>query len=155
MCVTFMTNYFFSGSDVPVDSDVFLMTDFINFKIKLAQFFKGVYRNIMCVCVIIRVSDCMYINICIYIIFLNKYNWTQIYSQTTTNQPSARAPGRTVRSLVCMSTCGEACPRKSARVDGGRGIKLLLYIRNLKNTTVCTFNNDWEGQIACMSWEAM
>jgi hypothetical protein len=38
------------GGDVPVDSDVLLMTDFINLKIKLTQSFRDVH-------IFIHVSD--------------------------------------------------------------------------------------------------
>jgi hypothetical protein len=33
--VVFMANYYFSGSQRPVDSDTLLVTDFMNLKIKL------------------------------------------------------------------------------------------------------------------------
>ncbi len=36
MSVIFTANYFFRGGDVSVDSDTFLVTDFVNLKIKLA-----------------------------------------------------------------------------------------------------------------------
>jgi hypothetical protein len=40
MSIIFTTNYFFSVTDdVPVDNETFLMTDFVNLKIKLAQSF--------------------------------------------------------------------------------------------------------------------
>jgi hypothetical protein len=39
------------GGDVPVDSDALLVTDFMNFKIKLAQSFEGAHRGKMYVCV--------------------------------------------------------------------------------------------------------
>jgi hypothetical protein len=37
--------------DVPVDSEVFLMTDFMNLKIKPVQSFECVHRSRVCVCV--------------------------------------------------------------------------------------------------------
>jgi hypothetical protein len=44
MRIIFMINYFFSvRDDVLVDSETFLMTDFMNLKIKSAQSFKYVY----------------------------------------------------------------------------------------------------------------
>jgi hypothetical protein len=43
-----------------IDSDVFLVIDFMNLKIKSVQFFKVAYRNMMCVCVFIRMSVSMY-----------------------------------------------------------------------------------------------
>jgi hypothetical protein len=40
---------FIVGGDVPVDSEVFLVTDFMNLKIKLGQFFECVHRSRVCV----------------------------------------------------------------------------------------------------------
>jgi hypothetical protein len=45
MNVIFTTNYFFSGRQRPVDSETFLVTDFMNLKIKLAQSFRGAYKS--------------------------------------------------------------------------------------------------------------
>jgi hypothetical protein len=51
MIVVFTITYFFSvGDDIPVDSDVLLVTDFMNLKIKPAQFFGCTHRGTMCVC---------------------------------------------------------------------------------------------------------
>jgi hypothetical protein len=61
ICVVFTTNYYFSGDDIPIDSEVVLMTDFVNFKIKPAQSFEGAHRDRMYVFIVI--SDRMYINI--------------------------------------------------------------------------------------------
>jgi hypothetical protein len=36
-----MINYFLVGGDISIDNDEFLMTDFVNFEIKSAQFFKN------------------------------------------------------------------------------------------------------------------
>jgi hypothetical protein len=52
MSVIFTTNYSFNGGDVSVDSETLLMTDFMNFKIKLIQSFRdnhkgGMYVHIM------------------------------------------------------------------------------------------------------------
>jgi hypothetical protein len=44
------------GDDVPVDSDAFLVTDFMDLKIKSAQSFKVTYRGRVCVRVFIEVS---------------------------------------------------------------------------------------------------
>jgi hypothetical protein len=44
------------GGDVPIDSDMLLMTDFMNFKIKLAQSFRINHRSKMCVRVFIDVN---------------------------------------------------------------------------------------------------
>jgi hypothetical protein len=45
MSVIFTANYFFSGRQRPVDSETFLVTDFVNLKIKLAQSFRGVHKS--------------------------------------------------------------------------------------------------------------
>jgi hypothetical protein len=39
------------GGDVSVNRETFLMTDFVNFKIKLTQFFKCAHRSRVCTCV--------------------------------------------------------------------------------------------------------
>jgi hypothetical protein len=60
------------GADVPVDSEAFLVIDFINFKIKPTQSFKGAHRGRMCVRVFIGVSAHTCMSICICIVFLKK-----------------------------------------------------------------------------------
>jgi hypothetical protein len=72
MCVVFMTNYFFSGSDVPIDSKKLLMTNFVNLKIKPGQSFRGAHRGKVYVCMFIEVSTHMYMSICIYTVFFFK-----------------------------------------------------------------------------------
>jgi hypothetical protein len=56
MCVTFTTNYSSVGGDVPVDSNAFLVTDFINLKIKSAQSFRVAHMCKVCVYIFIGVS---------------------------------------------------------------------------------------------------
>jgi hypothetical protein len=51
------------GCDVPVDSEPFLMTDFVNLKIKPAQSFRDIHRGRMRVCMFIRINTHTYINI--------------------------------------------------------------------------------------------
>jgi hypothetical protein len=46
--VTFTANYSFSGRRRLVDSDAFLVTDFVNLKIKPTQFFRGAHRDRVC-----------------------------------------------------------------------------------------------------------
>jgi hypothetical protein len=53
-----------------IDSEVFLVTDFVNLTIKPAQFFRCGHMSRMCV--FIEVSGHVYMNIYIYIIFLTK-----------------------------------------------------------------------------------
>jgi hypothetical protein len=55
-----------AGSDVSVDSEVLLVTDFMNLKIKPAQSFRGAHRGRMYVRVFIGVnaSTCMSIYVC-------------------------------------------------------------------------------------------
>jgi hypothetical protein len=48
MSVIFTANYFFRGGDVSVDSDTFLVTDFVNLKIKSVQSFRCAHRNRVC-----------------------------------------------------------------------------------------------------------
>jgi ferredoxin-like protein FixX len=49
MSVIFTANYSFSGGDVPINSDVFLMIDFVNLKIKSAQCFECAHKSVICV----------------------------------------------------------------------------------------------------------
>jgi hypothetical protein len=67
---------------VPVDSDVFLVTDFVNLKIKPTQSFRCAYKNKIYICVFIKVYDHMCINIYVYIMFLKKK--TIIYQRQLT-----------------------------------------------------------------------
>jgi hypothetical protein len=53
------------GGDVRVDCETFLATDFVNFKINLAQSFEYDYIGRVCVCMFIGISNHTYINICI------------------------------------------------------------------------------------------
>jgi hypothetical protein len=53
------------GGDIPVDSEVILVTDFVNLKIKSVQSFECAYRNSMCVHIFIGVSAHTYISICV------------------------------------------------------------------------------------------
>jgi hypothetical protein len=58
--------------DVSIDSDALLLTDFMNFKIKLTQSFRCAHRSKVCMCVFIGVSTHICINICVYTVFLEK-----------------------------------------------------------------------------------
>jgi hypothetical protein len=53
------------------DSETLLVTDFVNLKIKSAQSFRGAHRGRMCIRVFMKISDYIYINICI-LYFLKK-----------------------------------------------------------------------------------
>jgi hypothetical protein len=64
-----MINYFLVGDDVSVDSDVLLMIDFVNLKIKPTQSFRYTHRYRLCVHVLIGTSVRTYINIYIYTVF--------------------------------------------------------------------------------------
>jgi hypothetical protein len=44
-----MINYFLVEDDIFIDGDALLVTDFINLKIKSAQFFEGGHRDRVCV----------------------------------------------------------------------------------------------------------
>jgi hypothetical protein len=53
------------GDDVPVDSETFLVTDFVNLKIKPAQSFKSDHKGKVCVYMFIAVSTHTCISICV------------------------------------------------------------------------------------------
>jgi hypothetical protein len=48
------------GDDVPVDSNMLLVTDFVNLKIKPTQSFRCGHRSRMCMCVFIGVNTHTY-----------------------------------------------------------------------------------------------
>jgi hypothetical protein len=60
------------GGNVPVDSATFLMTDFMNLKIKPIQSFKDTHRSRMCAYMFIGVNAHMCMSICVYTVFLKK-----------------------------------------------------------------------------------
>jgi hypothetical protein len=60
------------GGDVCVNSETFLVTDFVNLKIKPTQSFGGAHKGRVCVCVFIWVSAHTCIIICVYTVFLKK-----------------------------------------------------------------------------------
>jgi hypothetical protein len=60
------------GGAVFVDSQTFLVTDFVNLKIKSAQFFRGVHRGRVCMCMFIVVSVHTCMSICVCTVFLKK-----------------------------------------------------------------------------------
>jgi hypothetical protein len=53
--------------DIPVNSDVFLMIDFVNIKIKPIQSFRNTHKGEMYVYVFIKISD---YSICVCTVFL-------------------------------------------------------------------------------------
>jgi hypothetical protein len=60
------------GDDVSVDSETFLVIDFMNLKIKPAQSFRCAHRGRVCVCMFIGVSARTCISICVCTVFLKK-----------------------------------------------------------------------------------
>jgi hypothetical protein len=56
--------------NVPVDSEAFLVTDFINLKIKPDHSFRGAHRGRVCVRVYIHRGECSYVYeyLCLYCI---------------------------------------------------------------------------------------
>jgi hypothetical protein len=60
------------GGDVLIDSETFLVIDFMNLKIKLTQPFRDPHRDRVYVC--IHRSACSYISICVFTVFLKKLN---------------------------------------------------------------------------------
>jgi hypothetical protein len=64
--VIFTTNYSFTRRRRPlIDSEMFLVTDFVNLKIKPAQYFEGAHKDRVCVRIFIWVSAHTYMSICI------------------------------------------------------------------------------------------
>jgi hypothetical protein len=63
---------FLLRDDVLVDSDALLVTNFVNLKIKSAQFFRDAHKDRLCVHIFIRVRarTCMSIYVCT--VFLKK-----------------------------------------------------------------------------------
>jgi hypothetical protein len=70
--IIFTANYSFSGCDVLIDSEMFLVTDFVNLNIKPAQCFRDVHMSRLCVHVFIGVSARTCMSICVYIVFFKK-----------------------------------------------------------------------------------
>jgi hypothetical protein len=60
------------GDNISIDSEVLLVTNFVNLKIKSAQSFKDVYRGRVYVRVFIGVSAHTCMSICVYTVFLKK-----------------------------------------------------------------------------------
>jgi hypothetical protein len=60
------------GGEVPVDSEALLVTDFVNLKIKSAQYFRGTHKGSMCVCIFIWVSTHTCTSICVCTVFKKK-----------------------------------------------------------------------------------
>jgi hypothetical protein len=60
------------GGGALIDSETFLMIDFVNLKIKPTQSFECAYRGKVCVHVFIGVSARTYMNIYVYTMFLKK-----------------------------------------------------------------------------------
>jgi hypothetical protein len=62
------------GSEVSVDSETILVTDFVNLKIKSAQSFRVAHRGIMYARVFVGVSDRICISFYVCTVFLKKIN---------------------------------------------------------------------------------
>jgi hypothetical protein len=60
------------GDDVPIDNETFLMTDFVNLKIKPTQSFRCAHRSRVYVRVFIGMSVHICMNICVCTMFLKK-----------------------------------------------------------------------------------
>jgi hypothetical protein len=60
------------GGDVPVDSETLLVTDFVNFKIKLSQSFRYAHRDRVCVCIFIEINTHTCITIYVCTVFIKK-----------------------------------------------------------------------------------
>jgi hypothetical protein len=53
--------YFVVGDDVHIDSEVFLVIDFVNLKIKSVQFFRSAHRYRLYICTCVHRSECSYV----------------------------------------------------------------------------------------------
>jgi hypothetical protein len=51
------------GGDVPVNSKTFLVTDFVNLKVKSAQSFECVHRNIYVCTVFLKKEEALYVTL--------------------------------------------------------------------------------------------
>jgi hypothetical protein len=60
------------GGDVPVNSEMLLVIDFVNIKINPAQSFRGAHRGRVCVRVFLGVSVRTCMSICVCTVFLKK-----------------------------------------------------------------------------------
>jgi hypothetical protein len=69
IAVAFTANYYLSGRRHPVDSETFLMTVFVNLKIKPTQSFGGAYNDRIYMCVFIKINTHTYINIYVCTVF--------------------------------------------------------------------------------------
>jgi hypothetical protein len=72
MSVIFTDNYSFSGRRRPINNESFLVTDFVNLKIKLTQSFKNIYRGKSYVYIFIGIGSHIYLNIYIYTILIKQ-----------------------------------------------------------------------------------
>jgi hypothetical protein len=57
------------GCDIPIDSKMFLVTDFVNLKIKLTQYFRDAYRDRMCIHMFMFIELSIHIYIYKYLYF--------------------------------------------------------------------------------------
>jgi hypothetical protein len=109
--LVFTANHFSVGCDVPVDSETFLVTDFMNLKIKLAQSFRGAHRGRVCVRVFIGVNVHTRMSIFVYTVFLKKskikfmcsYIWT-MRSKLNGSSPNEVAPNLYLRAIFKYRT---------------------------------------------------
>jgi hypothetical protein len=72
MDVIFMVNYSFCGMRRHINSEILLVTDFMNLKIKLSQSFGSAHMNKLYVCIFIGLSVCTCIKIYVYPVFIKK-----------------------------------------------------------------------------------
>jgi hypothetical protein len=67
---------FLVGDDVSIDNKTFLVTDFVNLKIKSVQSFRNAHKNKVCVRVFIRVCVHICMNIYVCTMLLKKEWWS-------------------------------------------------------------------------------
>jgi hypothetical protein len=74
------------GGDVPVDSDALLVIDFVNLKIKPAQYFGGAHRDR--VCVRVHRGECSYVYEYLHLYCVSKKRYISILQSPKANLTS-------------------------------------------------------------------
>jgi hypothetical protein len=103
------------GGEVFVDSEMFLVTDFVNLKIKSAQSFKIAHRDRMCVCVFIG-GECLYIYeyLYLYCVFKKQYYY-YVFAGLVSPSQTVRLSRLKTRCVNCLelfqwASCARARP---------------------------------------------
>jgi hypothetical protein len=67
--------------DILVNNETFLVTEFVNLKIKSAKYFKGIHKDMMCIHLFIEMSvhTCMSICVCTIFLKIDSYKTHNFY----------------------------------------------------------------------------